>query len=151
MSNHPSFFENLPPHTSLTKLSVVSSISPRLRNTNKSIKLAFDLNHQFEPISATIGNNTVFTSRNSSLFQNFDFNMIADGIATPFMRRKKTASISLGKIMAKLKMGTHSSLPLHRFLIDEKDPNQLNSLDNYSTEELLSVLLEIFLINCFLS
>ena len=125
-----------------------SILSPRKHLQNKSIKFAFDLNP--EP------NNSIGTrnSRNSSFFQplSADFFNEGGGAFSP-SKRKRNTSISINKLMIRLKMGINSfnsgnPTSYHRTLIDQinqlneikKDKDSsINSLDNYSKEELIAV------------
>lgn len=126
-----------------------SILSPRKHLPNKSIKFAFDLNP--EP------NNSIGTrnSRNSSFFQPLSTEFYNEGGAFSPSKRKRNTSISINKLMIRLKMGINSfnsgnPNSYHRTLIDQinqlneikKDKDSsINSLDNYSKEELLAVFL----------
>ena len=124
-----------------------SIYSPTKRNgqINKSIKFNIETNNN---LNHDITINSTNSARNSSFFQNFqEFPMYNDnGMLSP-LKRKRTTSMSLGKLMSRLKMGMNNmtvSTNFHRNLINElnemkKDANQLNSLDNYSKEELIAV------------
>ena len=127
-----------------------SILSPRKHLPNKSIKFALDLNP--EPINS-IGTRN---SRNSSFFQplSAEFYNEGGGASSP-SKRKRNTSISINKLMIRLKMGINSfnsgnPNSYHRTLIDQlnqlneikKDKDSsINSLDNYSKEELLAVIL----------
>lgn len=121
-----------------------SIMSPKIKKTKKSIKFALDLNS----FANEHTKGSVFTNpsaRNSSFFQNSpDFAFNFDN-GSP-NKRKRTTSMSIAKLMSRLKMGMNNmTSSYHKSLIDQmsemkKDTNQIHSLDNYTTEELLSVL-----------
>jgi hypothetical protein len=94
----------------------------------------------------------LMTSRSSSFFKNFS-EMSDNGALSP-NKRKRTTSISINKMLARLKMGINTfnnGMPnsFHRNLIDQmnqlndakkdKESAQINSLDSYSREELITV------------
>lgn len=124
-----------------SKPSLMSPTSKAFKPGNKSIKFLNDFGLQ------EFQSSTVMSSRNSSLFQ---FN--PDFFESSPKKRKRTTSMSLNKLMTKLKMGinTINGLPtsFQRNLIDQmnqlseakKDNNQLNSLNEYSNEELITVI-----------
>lgn len=128
-----------PSKLSLPKSSIMS---PKIKKTKKSIKFAFDLN----PLTNEHAKGSIFTNpsaRNSSFFQNSpDFAFNFDNFSP---HRKRTTSMSIAKLMSRLKMGVNNmTTSYHKSLIDQmseikKDTSQIHSLDNYTTEELLSV------------
>ena len=121
-------------------------ISPRKQyQVNKSIKFALDTNPE-PPLGLR-------NSRNSSFFQPITPDFYNESGAISPNRRKRTTSMSINKLMIRLKMGINSfnsGMPnsSHRTLIDQinqlneikKDKdNPINSLDNYTKEELITV------------